>query len=1420
MIKRLTEEVQTSLRSGVAITSLGQCVEELVFNSIDAKATCVAIRLDLETFKIQVVDNGSGMGREDLSKAGNRYFTNKCYSVEDLENLTCYGFRGEALASIANMASIVEISSKTNKIAKTFLKLFHNGNGLEVSEAELNRPSAGTTVTVYNLFYQLPVRRKCMDSLLEFERVRHKVEALSLMHPSVSFSLRNYASCYMALQLPKTKDVCSRFSQIYGLGKSQKLRGIYHKSGGFEISGYISSEGHYNKNIQLLYVNDRLVLKTRLHKLIDFLLRKQSVICKTKGGPVTSSPAHHRSGPELYGVFVMNIKCPHDEYDVCLEPAKTLIEFRSWDALLLCIEEGVKAFLKREHLFIEPCGEDIKEFNENNGFSLGSAMVLHPSFPEEKHTEENFRRACDNIVDSYEMCNLQSKSVRRKITLEKETSDRTGPINNVKETVASPDLAIPETVHESSNKVGNPLPNKNGITLDLPELSNLHKEPNVCNDPQTEVINSKNPQEGCGQDVSDAVEIDSDSRMLLCSETSGKDANSLHDPAFQESSPSSAPLGHFVNVRDINVRKHQFFLKSALVGRHRMAEEGRGPSVELNPHRLNSHGEAAIEQESLKLCSTGLIVHLVQSQPPDKTADIKHSSNIPPILGPVSARDVFDKKLKFSSTQECSRITKGGMYAGNGYKSMETGHASGQKNEMDSLPAVGSGDFVTQCACELISIAPSDSVHSVDTATSRKQMPENLTRFGHCTKLSLYPKLGSLDRFRRCYGTIKNTQSVPAEKGDEFAVPICVGSLTGKNKNLEHSGICDLPAKEHVGCNNNGYECLIPLEKSQFCSEESRKTYVRESPLTLTDYSQRGTKAPRSSGFTGTLASKVSRMKGSLKETIHLEPRGQPFEQPQLYSSPQNEGRCGPSSQNNLLQSNYSVSQLSTREVGTKSHSFASCLPEQSNPVEISSTRAVDMEDTVSLCFIDTDGDYVVSQKRKLALPDNLCPEDTCEDTSVMDESLKQNVNTCDPIVVLSSSSEGARDYANPSENEETQSHPSEWFDQFDASLGRTVYINRMTGLSTYTAPPGEEPKAVCTKDISTMAVNVVMKNGFQYTCHPFRSEFIVPFLPRPQKERYLQSQDFRDAQGESLQSMFSEWDNPVFAHCPEVALDVSSGQADNLAVKIHNILYPYRFTKKMIESMQVLNQVDNKFIACLINTRPDENKEMDGNLLVLVDQHAIHERIRLEQLIIDSYEKQSEASGKKKLLASTVCPPLEIEITEEQRRLLWCCHKSLEEWGLELSFPKNNPLQILVGKVPLCFVEREANELRRGRQTVAKSIVQELVREQVELLQTTGGAQGTLPLTILKVLASQACHGAIKFNDPLTFEESCQLLKSLSYCQLPFQCAHGRPSMLPLADTSHLQQESQPKPNLAKLRRMAKAWQRFRKEKALTGKT
>lgn len=358
-IKCLPVEVQGKLRSGVTIPSLQQCVEELILNSIDAEATCVGVRMDMEAFKVQVLDNGTGMDADNLQRLGNRYHTSKCSHVEDLDNLRWYGFRGEALASLVSLATLVEISSRTNSSHKTHVKIFKDGKGMEVYEAENPRPSAGTTVVICNFFYNTPVRRKRLDPVLEGERIRHRVEAISLMHPSVSFTLKNDCAAAMLVQLPKAKSIYHRFVQIHGLSRAQNLGEISFTHEQFSVVGYIGREGHYNNCFQFLYVNERLLLKTRMHKLMNVLLRKPSSISQKNDSPEVSvgSPKHKRS-QDLHGVYVINIKCCYSEYDVCLEPAKTLIEFKDWEAVLTCVEEAVKTFLRRENLTVVSQDDD------------------------------------------------------------------------------------------------------------------------------------------------------------------------------------------------------------------------------------------------------------------------------------------------------------------------------------------------------------------------------------------------------------------------------------------------------------------------------------------------------------------------------------------------------------------------------------------------------------------------------------------------------------------------------------------------------------------------------------------------------------------------------------------------------------------------------------------------------------------------------------------------------------------------------------------------------------------------------------------------------------------------------------------------------------------------------------------------------
>lgn len=362
MIRSLSKEVQSLLRSGVAIFSLQQCVEELLLNSIDAGATCVAVKIDIEAGKVQVVDNGSGMDRENMERVGIRYCTSKCSSIEDLDTLGFYGFRGEAIASMATMATMVEITSRTKMSVKTFVKRFHEGKALDVLEAQTTRPSAGTTVLICNFFHNMPVRRKRMDSVLEVERVRQRVEAIALMHPSVSFTVKRDCSGALLVQIPKARSTYYRFVQIHGLNRAQKLGEVKYTFGQFEMTGHVGREGHYNSNLQFLFVNRRLLLKTRLHKLLNCLLRRLSVQTSNPNTSAVSSSPKQKGSSDSHGVYIINIKCPYSEYDVCLEPAKTLIEFKDWDSVLSCIEEGIQVFLTKENLVSECSVSDIQNF--------------------------------------------------------------------------------------------------------------------------------------------------------------------------------------------------------------------------------------------------------------------------------------------------------------------------------------------------------------------------------------------------------------------------------------------------------------------------------------------------------------------------------------------------------------------------------------------------------------------------------------------------------------------------------------------------------------------------------------------------------------------------------------------------------------------------------------------------------------------------------------------------------------------------------------------------------------------------------------------------------------------------------------------------------------------------------------------------
>ncbi|XP_074516815.1 DNA mismatch repair protein Mlh3 isoform X1 [Sebastes fasciatus] len=1216
MIKCLSKEVQGKLRSGVALPSLQQCVEELILNSIDAEATCVGVRMDMEAFKVQLIDNGAGINAEDMENVGNRYYTSKCSSVEDLDNLRWYGFRGEALASIVSLATLVEVSSRTRCSVKTLVKIFKDGKGMDVFEADTARPSAGTTVVICNFLHNMPVRRKRMDAVLEGERIRHRVEAISLMHPSVSFTLKNDCTGAMMMQLPKARNTYHRFVQIHSLGRAQKLGEVSYRHGQFEVMGHIGREGHYNNSLQFLYVNDRLLLKTRIHKLLNFLLRRLSGSNQKNDSPdgqsAIRSPKHKRS-QELHGVYIINIKCSYSEYDICLEPAKTLIEFKDWDGILLCMEEAVKTFLSRENLVTVISQDDLDSVppeafgvhhTDQEGHNSGNGGLTTSSAP---------------TLDCSIGMKLASHPVHRKRKDVCEDNDNSQESSQME-------------CKEEAEQQGKQKMNANELEKIKSEgsVNKEYKSEPLCDPARPEATSDNNITEEEEPTFSEAEE----GSQMLCMSSSVRQRESEKLELLKE---KEIPLNNTTSTSNV----------TSLDGITQLIQPDIESIEQILPdcQGATGHEYTLVSNRKITLCDPYIHETLM-------TQDL-----------PQINKSVFHQQILAQKCEESSFASKRKI-------SLEAGYdRTCQKQHFNPI------------------------------------IPSKIPRISTHQKLFLCKESGSLEKFRRIYG-----------KSDELKLP-SQQTHQENNRGLPQTDSFVLNSQNVLVCQKDQQDGGVTETEK----EETRRSL--RSPPTISAFTKLKSVSLQNTGKKS-LAAKLCHLKHHKTDNLKVLPH--------LSRTTSQDNTC-----------------LSSGNDGAQ---------------------------------------------------DSINNENHC-DTALNPDP----VTGCSPNPLLAE-----REEATASGN---------WLHHYDTSVGKTVYVNKVTGLSRYEDPHTEETQVRCTSDVTNMAVSVISEMGMEYRCYPFQVDLVLPFLPKSRTERVISSGlDNRDANVESsnsLTSLYSKWNNPVFVRPPTVGVDITSGQADELAVKIHNILFPYRFSKAMIHSMKVIHQVDKKFLACLINTRDEEPAaptETEGNLLVLVDQHAAHERVRLENLIADSYEDDPGAPGERRLCSSTILPPLEISVTEEEQRLLRSCQSHLRTLGLGVKFSQAADPHVFVGKVPLCFMEKESNELRRGRSSVIKPIVAEYLQEQIELLRSTGRVRGTLPLTVLKVLASLACHGAIKFNDSLSRDECCSLVASLSSCQLPFQCAHGRPSIAPLVDTLHLDKDDKElqKPNLQKLRRMHKAWELY----------
>ena len=218
-IKSLPEDLINKISAGEILDRPSSAVKELIENSLDAKSTKIEIDLEnggLSLFKVK--DNGQGILKTQLIKALKKFTTSKIYSLDDLQNISSLGFRGEALASIGAVSNLKVISRSASE--PNGWLVINNGGAIS-KELKPHNHQFGTSVIVTNIFFNTPARRKFLKSPnTEYSKIYNEIIRSSIVNNEVEFILKNNNKIRLHLK-PKTD--LDRFKEVLNLKSSIKV---------------------------------------------------------------------------------------------------------------------------------------------------------------------------------------------------------------------------------------------------------------------------------------------------------------------------------------------------------------------------------------------------------------------------------------------------------------------------------------------------------------------------------------------------------------------------------------------------------------------------------------------------------------------------------------------------------------------------------------------------------------------------------------------------------------------------------------------------------------------------------------------------------------------------------------------------------------------------------------------------------------------------------------------------------------------------------------------------------------------------------------------------------------------------------------------------------------------------------------------
>ena len=324
MLKVLPPNISNLIAAGEVVGRPASVVKELVENAVDAGAKSVSVTvLDAGKTLIQVIDDGCGMSPEEAVLCFERHATSKIETAEDLQRILTYGFRGEALASIA---AVAEVTLKTRRPEDEV------GVQVEISDTKPAQATpvaapSGSNFAVRNLFYNVPARRKFLKSdAAELRAIIQEFLRIALIRPEVAFRLTSNGKEIHNLRPAATRK--KRILDIYGMNLAKELVEVNVDTTLVRISGYIGNPEDARKSTgnQFFFVNGRYFRSPFFHK----------AVCK---------PYEKLVPDEYTPAYFLFLETEPERVDVNIHPAKTEVKFEDEGMIFEILQAVVRESL-------------------------------------------------------------------------------------------------------------------------------------------------------------------------------------------------------------------------------------------------------------------------------------------------------------------------------------------------------------------------------------------------------------------------------------------------------------------------------------------------------------------------------------------------------------------------------------------------------------------------------------------------------------------------------------------------------------------------------------------------------------------------------------------------------------------------------------------------------------------------------------------------------------------------------------------------------------------------------------------------------------------------------------------------------------------------------------------------------------------